>query len=205
MVSDIVPQVATESGKVTTKVNDMERNLRGKMSVPSQIIKSVNNSGATFFSEQEKRIAQSNVHHNFTDVEGLVINDAMTSFKVDGGRIVVGATYGTSEGSFLRAEDAFEQARHALRGEGILDSEITILEKQGLDHVPVDLESVRGKEGNYLVRVDTEVEIFANTIGQLEYVDVKRNILDRVGMTVTKSQGSLSRWILILLLCCILV
>ena len=195
IISDIVPQAATDTGSVTSKVNDIERNLRNKLAVPEQIIKAINNSGATFFSEQEKRIAQSNVHRNFTDVEGLVINDAMTSFKVDGGRIVVGATYGTSEGSFLRAEDAFEQARHALRGEGILDNEIIILEKQGLDHVPVDLESVRGKDGNYLVRVETEVEIFANTIGQLEYVDVKRNILDRVGMTVSKSQGSLSRWI----------
>ena len=196
IVSDVFPQIATDTNIVTDKVNDIERNLRKRLGVPQEIIDAINNSGANFFSSREKKIANAVIHNDFTDVEGLVINDALSTFQTDGGKILISASYGTPEGAFLRAEDALDQAKLALRNQGVLDEEITILEKQGLDYVPVKLNDVLGKEGSYLIRVDTEMEIFANDIGDLDKLDVKRNLFDRMGITVTKSAGSLSRWIM---------
>ena len=196
IVSDVFPQIATETNVITDKVNDIERNLRKRLGVPQEIIDAINNSGANFFSSREKKIANAVIHNDFTDVEGLVINDALSTFQTDGGKILISASYGTPEGAFLRAEDALDQAKLALRNQGVLDEEITILEKQGLDYVPVKLNDVLGKEGSYLIRVDTEMEIFANDIGDLDKLDVKRNLFDRMGITVTKSAGSLSRWIM---------
>jgi hypothetical protein len=195
IVSDIFPQISSESGAVTDKVNDIERNLRKRLGVPSEIIDAINNSGANFFSAREKKIANAVIHNDFTDVEGLVINDAMSTFMTDGGRILISATYGGPEGAFLRAEDALDQAKLALRNQGVLDEEIEILQKQDLDYVPVKLNDVLGVDGSYLIRVNTEAEIFANDIGSLEKLDVKRNLFDRMGISVTKSSGSVSRWL----------
>lgn len=195
LVSDLFPQAGTESGNVTSKVNDIERISRERQGLFERLTDYINNTGATWFSEREKRAAKANVINDFSAAEGLTINDAMSSFRVDGGRIIVSAAYGTPEGSFLRAEDAFAQAKLALRNQGILDSEIQILKKEGLDHVPVNLEDVRGIDGNYMVRVDTSVEIAANDVGALDKLDVKRNLFDRMGILVTKSSGSVSRWL----------
>lgn len=195
IVSDVFPQAVTESGRVVARVNDIDRNLRSRLGIDERITSAINNSGATWFSDREKRVALANIHNDFTAVEGLTINDAMTSFRVDGGRIIVGATYGSPEGAFLRAEEAFAQAKLALRNQGTLDEEITILQKQGLDYVPVKLKDVAGKDGNFLVRVDTAVEISANDVGAMDKLDVKRNLFDRMGILVTKSAGSVSRWL----------
>lgn len=196
LVSDVMPQVGTDSGKVVTKVNDIERNLREEMDVDQRILDSLQQSGATWFSVREKEAAMAVIRNDFTAAEGLTINDAMTSFRIDGGQVVVSAAYGLPEGSFLRAEDAFSQAKLALRNQGVLDSEIVILSKEGLDHVPVKLDDVRGIEGNYMVRVDTRVDISANQIPDLEKLDVKKNLFDRFSKLVSQNAGSVSRWLL---------
>lgn len=195
IVKDVYPQATTETGAVSSKVADIDRNLRADMHVPPEIIDTLHNSGATYYTELEKAQARANIANDFRAAEGLTVNDAMSSFTVDGGRIKIGAVYGASEGSFLRAEDAIAQTKSALRNYGIQDSEIEILQKQGLDHVPVNLEDVRGVDGDYLVRVNTAHEIDPTDIANFEQFDVKRNFFDRISPLVSKASGSASRWL----------
>lgn len=195
IVSDLYPQATTGSGRVTSKTADIDQNLRHDMHVPPELIDAVNNTGAIYYTPLEKAQARANVVRDFSAAEGLTINDAMSSFAVDGGRIQIGAVYGSANGSFLKAEDAIAQAKTALRGYGIQDSEIVILKKQGLDHVPVNLEDVRGVDGDYLVRVNTNHEIDPTDISAFEQFDVKRNFFDRVSPTVSKDSGSLANWV----------
>lgn len=195
IINETAPQVATESGKVTTKIPDVQRNLRQELHVPEELIGTLSNIGANNYTPLEKAQAKARVANNFAAAEGLTINESMSSFKLDGGRINIGAVYGTADGSFLRAEDAFNQAKVALRGHGILDSEIEILKRQGLDHVPVSLDEVRGIDGDYLVRVNTFHDIDPTDVVNFDRLDVKRNVFDRIGRLVGEHSGSLTRWL----------
>jgi len=195
IVSDTVPQVVTESGAVTAKVSDIERNLRRELQINDELVDLIENTGATYYTKAEKAQARSNIVNDFGAVEGLTINDAMSSFTTEGGRIKIGAVYGTADGAWNRAEDAFTQARFALRSRGVLDSEITVLKKQGLDYVPVKMDEVKGVDGNYLIRVETNHNIDPTDISSFEQFDVKRNLFDRIGPTVSQSTGSVSRYL----------
>lgn len=195
ITNDVYPQVTTKSGAVRSKVGDVSANLRRDLQIPEELIGTLNNSGAIYYTNAEKAAARANVVNRFSAAEGLSINDSMSSFKLDGGMIEIGATYGADGGSFLRAEDAHAQAKLALRNAGVRDDEIVILQKQGLDHVPVRLEDVTGVDGDYLVRVNTKHEIDPTDITSFEHLDVKRNLFDRIGPLVSKDTGSLSRYI----------
>lgn len=195
IINQIAPQVGTDSGRVITKIPDVQRNLRQELHVPDVIIDTISNLGANNYTPLEKAQARAHVANNFAAAEGMTMNEAMSSFKLDGGRINIGAVYGSSNGSFLRAEDAFNQAKTALRNQGILDSEIEVLKRQGLDHVPVNVNDVRGIDGDYLVRVNTYHDIDPTDIANFDRLDVKRNVFDRVSPLVSEHKGSLTRWL----------
>ena len=194
IADDILPQVETSSGAVVSKTPDIERNLRREMHVSDELLYTINNSGATYYTVKEKAAARAHLVNNFSAAEGMSMNEAMSSFKVDGGRIQINAVYGTDEGSFSNAKQAFEQAKYALRQQGILDEEIEILRKEGLDHVPVSLDEVGDTPGNYLVRIKTSHEIDPTDITDFERMDVRRNLFDRIPQFVTNRQGSVSRY-----------
>lgn len=195
VASDIMPQATVEGGAVISRVVDIGRNLRQALKIPEALINIIHSRGFIEFTPAEKAQARASVVRDFQSAEGLVINDAMSSFAVDGGRIKIGAVYGTAEGGFLKAEDAVAQAKLALRSYDVADENIEILAKQGLDHVPVSLDEVRGKEGNYLVRINTFSDIDPTDISRLETFDVKRNFFDRFSGLMTNQKGSVSRWI----------
>ena len=180
LASDIVPQFTTAQGAVRTRVPDIERNLRERMGVTNELTDVINTSGALESTRAEKEVALASVKNDFQNASGLTVNDAMSSFTVDGGRIKISAVYGTTEGGFLTPEAAIEQARSALRAHGIRGDEMTILKKEGLDHVPVEYSQVANTEGDYLVRIDTYHDIDPTDLGALEHLDVKRNLFDRI-------------------------
>jgi hypothetical protein len=194
IANDIYPQVDSGSGRVTSKPIDIGRNLRQELQVPDELIDLINNSGATYYTKGEKAAARANIVNDFGNAQGMAINESMSSFKLDGGRVVVSAVYGTPEGAFTNAVDAFRQARLALRQYGVLDSEITVLRKEGYDHVPIGLnDEVPDGPGNYLVRVDTSHEFDPTDFSKLETMDVKRNFFDRIPQIVGKNNGSVTR------------
>lgn len=194
LASDVIPQAATESGRVTSKAGDASRNLRETLDIPKDVLDYMANTGAIYFTTAEKAAARANIVNDFKSAEGLEMNEAMSSFALDGGRVKISAVYGLPEGSFSNAKQAFEQAKMALRKQGIREDEIVILKKDGLDHVPVKLEEATG-EGNYLIRVDTFHEVDPTNVTNFEKFDVKRNLFDRIGMLVSNDTGSLSRYL----------
>ena len=195
LVNDTFPQILTESGAVTAKATDIERNLRTAMGVDDTLMDIVNNTGAVFYTQAEKAQARANVVNYFSSAEGIVVNDAMSSFSIDGGRIKIDAVYGTSEGGFLKPEDALQQAMYALRSRGVRDEDVTLLKMEGIDYVPVEIKDVYGKEGNYVVRISAYHDIGPKDISSFEQFDVKRNLLDRIGPLVSQSNSSASRYV----------
>lgn len=190
IINEVFPQVLTESGAVTNKVMDIQRNL------PKEIVDMGSESGAIHFTAGEKEQAMNRVVNDFKSAEGLAVNDAMSSFKLDGGTIRIQAVYGTTEGGFLKAEDAIAQAKYALRNRGLQDSEITVLARKGIDYVPVDLKDVAGKDGSYMVRINTSHDIDPTDIVKMESFDVKRNWFDRIAPLVSQQAGSASRYLM---------
>ena len=193
LVTDTFPQVSTASGVVTSKVTDIQRNLSG---VSEEITGMGSATGATFYTEVEKLSAKANVVRDFKSAEGLVANDAMSSFSLDGGRININAVYGSTEGGFTRAEEAAQAVLFGLRKHGVQNSEIEILRKEGLDYVPVKLEEAAGKDGSFFVRVKTFHDIDPTDVTSFDKLDVKRNIFDSIAPFVSQTGGSVSRYML---------
>jgi spore maturation protein SpmB len=194
IAGDVFPQIATESGKVSTKPVDMQRTLRNSNDVPQEIIDAAHTSGALEYTDAEKAQARAHKVNDFKSAAGLEMMENMSSFRLEGNQHKISAVYGTPEGSFINAEQAVEQTINALRHQGITEGHITVLRKEGLDHVPVPLDSVRGIEDNYLVRVDAAHNLSLSDITLLEHGDVKRNWFDALPTMVSDNKGSLSRW-----------
>jgi len=200
IINDVYPQALTKSGAVVAKTPDIQKGLR----MDAGLAKEVNNllrksDVAIHYSKEELAAARANVINDFSHSTDLVPNDAMGSFhsgfKVDGSGIEISAVYGTKAGAFVRAEDALEQAKSALRNEGIMDQDIEILAKKGLDYVPVNLADVKGVDGSYLVRVNVRKMVDPTDISNLEKDTVRLNFFDRSPLAVWNSTGSVSRWL----------
>lgn len=192
-----MPQAITKNGSTTTKTVDVERSIRKFLQPQESISEFLANRGGQGLTKQERASARSRVVNDFQNAEGLTVNDAMSGpkFSDDGNFIDIGVVYGTTEGGFLRAEDAMRQAQYALRNYGVQPSDIEILAKDGLDHSPVNLKDVIGKDGDYMIRVNLKHELGNQDISDLSKLDVKRNIFDRVPQLVWDSKGSVSRWL----------
>lgn len=196
VAGDVFPQVVTESGKVVSKPVDLQRNLRKTLDVPEDIIQATRSSGALEYTRGEKAVARANKVNEFAAAEGMHLMENMSSFRLEGSQFKISGVYGTPEGAFSNAEEAYNQALYALRGQGILPEEIVILRKDGIDHSPVKLEDVKGVEGNYLVRVETSSELDPTDITNWEIFDVKRNWLDRIPQLNRDGQGSAARMLM---------
>lgn len=191
IVTDTFPQVSTMSGVVTSKVTDIQRNLSA---VSEEITNMGSATGATFYTDTEKLSAKANVVRDFKSVEGLIPNDAMSSFNLDGGRINISAVYGSTEGGFTRVEEAVKATLFGLRKHGVMDSELEVLRKEGLDYVPTTITESAGKDGSYFVRVKTFHDIDPTDITAFSKLDVKRNIFDSIAPFVSQTAGSVSRY-----------
>lgn len=200
IINDTMPQAVTSSGAVTAKVADIQRNLRLDENLAPRLKEMLKNSDvAIHYSLEEAKAARANIIRDYSSATDLVPIDSMggfeSGFKLDGSGIRISAVYGTKEGAFINAQEAFHQALYGLRKQGILPNEVEVLQKVGLDYVPVDLKAVGNKEGSYLVRINTERMIDTTDISRFETETVLRNYLDRSPVSVWNQNGSLSRWL----------
>lgn len=185
IAQQVLPQAATDSGIVRRRVPDIQRDL----DIPLD-------EGGLRFTDVERQTMRSKIEEDFKNANGLTVHDAEGSISIspDGGYVNVHAMYGTTEGGFLRAEDAVAQAKLALRNYGISDDNITVMRRNGLDYEPVDLKDVRGVDGDYKIRITTRTELDSDYLGEgWEHFDVKRNQLDAIPMTFSDKMGSLTR------------
>lgn len=178
IANNIYPQVGTESGGVLNKVD--------------QILKDqISNTGATRYTPEELNGAVDVIKNDFRNASGLQINDAMTTFRVDGDHIVVDGHYSTPGGAFLTADAAKSQAEFALRDYGIRPEEITVMKRNGMEYVPV---TGNDRGNDFIVKVQTRQPIGDESVQNWNPLDVKRNFTDRITQLVTEDKGSLSGW-----------
>ena len=203
IANDILPQITTPSGSVTAKVMDIERDVRKGTTISDEMRKlAMSSDVGIHMSKAELAQARAHVVNEFSKATDLYPVDSMGGFttKLDGSQLEISSVYGTREGAFSNAAEAQVQATHALRHEGVLPEDITILKRQGLDYVPTTVAAEAGKDGNYLIRVTMNRELTAADVlaGGGEGTDrltVKRNFFDRMSSTISKDAGSLSRWL----------
>lgn len=199
IVNDVFPQATTQSGAVSAKAPDIQRNLRLDENLAPRLKEMLKESDvAIHYSLEETKAARANIIRDYSSATDLVPVDSMggfeAGFKLDGSGIKISAVYGTKEGAFVNAQEAYHQALYGLRKQGILPNEVEVLQKVGLDYVPVDLKTIGNKEGSYLVRINTERMIDPTDITKFETETVKRNFFDRSPVSVWNQNGSVSRW-----------
>lgn len=180
IANNIYPQVGTESGNVLNKVDQT-------------IKEQVTNTGATRYTKEELDSAVNVVKHDFRNASGLQINDAMTTFRVDGDHIYIDGHYSTPGGSFLTPEAARAQAEYALRDYGIGGDDITIMKRDGMEYRPV--EAGENQPGDYIIKLKTKIPLDDGTIQSWNPLDVKRNWTDMISQTMSEDKGSVARWL----------
>lgn len=192
IAAQIFPQATTELGVVTTKTTSISKDLE----TPASIKDILGQKEGLDFSEAELKIAQSHIVNDFTNADGLHVNDAMGGVRFDrnGGIVSIDAVYGSSEGGWSSAQVAMDRVKYGLKKYGVKDSEIELLAQDGLTHKPVNLSDVADKEGNYLVRVKIPYEVSMRDVGSPEWLSTKRNWADHIPQFQWGNQGSLSRF-----------
>lgn len=175
MMNAAMPQVGTESDSVLAKANVYYEPF-------------LSNTGALRYTKGELESAVDTIKTDFRAASGLEINDAMTTFRVDGDRLAIDAHYTTSGGAWLTPEAAKAQAEFALRKYGILPEEITVMAREGMDYVP----AIGNAEGDYIIKVKTKHPIQDNEVVSWNPLDVKRNWTDRISITGTNREGTLA-------------
>lgn len=195
IAGDVFPQVTTSAGRVVTKPVDLQRSYRNSADFPPEIASLLRTTGALDLSDVERASAEANLTNRFKHATGLSINEPMSSFAFDGTNYRFSAVYGTEEGSFSNAKQAYDQALYALSRSGVKPEEVTILRKDGIDHVPVDLEQVKDIPGNYLVRVDIDAKFDPTDVTSWSNLTAKRNWLNRYSNTTSTDTGSWTRTI----------
>ena len=192
VIASVAPQVST-TGRVRWVVPDVERDLRQVM-LSQDAMSVVNNSdGGLRYTLKEIEKGRANIVRDYTEIEGLQLHPAMTSIQTsgDGMEFFVQGVYTKGDGGWKTAEDAVQQAKHAMRDRGITEKDMTILQRQGDDFVPVDLEKVKGEPGEYLVGLRTQEMVHDGDIGPLDALDVKWNFMDRFQRTGDNKHGSI--------------
>lgn len=182
IASSIYPQIGTDSGVVTSRINNADAAIREEFKPDDGMMNIIHDSSGFAFTPSERAYARANVVHDFENAEGMSHNQAMSSITSDGSNQKISAVYETAGGSWSNAEQAVEQAKYSLRGQGVVDSDITLLVKRGLDHVPVTLDEARGVEGDYKVRVDMNRPLTVADLNDDQWTqfNVRLNALDRV-------------------------
>lgn len=192
IVNNTMPQVS-QTGTVFSRTADIDRNMRVEMATDQPFLQMIKDTSVNALTPAEKANVLSRATNDFSNATGLRINDAMSSINMEGNRLKIGAVYEAPSGSFSNAAQAVEQAKYALRQYGVQDEDITVLAKQGVNHVPVSLDSVRDIPGDYKLRVNVSPEVSPTFLDEIENLSVKRNFLDRFASTHFKDRGSVQR------------
>jgi uncharacterized FlgJ-related protein len=178
VANTIVPQVGTDSEAVLAKAN-------------MDLQPFISNTGATRYTADELSSAVDTVVNDFRSASGLSVNDAMTSFRVDGDYLAVDAHYSTAGGAWVTPEAAKAQAQYALREYGVPDDAITVMERRGMEYVP----ATGNQPGDYIIKVKTRQRIADADVQSWNPLDVRLNWVDRFAATGTDQAGSTAGWL----------
>lgn len=193
-------QVAGPTEGVATKVADIDQAARVEAQpLDDNIVNIAYDSGGDMYTAAERKSIQSNVTHDFENAVGTRPVDGMAGVKLEGGTLHVNTVYESPTGSWANADDAIESVKYGLKKFGILDEDITLLKKDGLEHVPVEY-APGMPEGDYKVRVSTRQNASNQDLinweggSGWEQLDVKRNVFDSIPQFVSTNRGSVNSW-----------
>lgn len=192
LVKGVAPQVTDASGRVKFVTPDIERGLRNiVINTDNKVV--LDPLSGIQFTEAERASAKANIVNDYETAVGVKLHPAMTSISAeeDGSKVVIKAVYTAGDTGWLKPEDAVEQTKFALRSRGVSDDDITILAREGDEFVPVNLDDVRGRDGEYVVSINKDEYITPSDVDNWDSLDVRLNFFDRLFGHGTNRFGSL--------------
>lgn len=149
------------------------------------------------YTDAERATALSHNQNYFDNATGISPVDGMAGHGVslDGGTLHVNTVYESPQGSWNKAQDAWETVQYALRQEGIGAENMELLRKEGNQHVPVEY-SPDLPDGDYKIRINLTRNLDNFDVTRWDHLDVKNNYFDRIPQLVSTDKGSLSSYML---------
>lgn len=162
IVTDLAPQVATESGAVQAKVAVADANQLKLADVDTDLSAFIKQDGALYYTDAQKLSNQSRIVNDFQQAFNVTGRKEMYQIQSKavgestGNGVKISATYGPQESGFHDPQSAIDAVKFALRDYGVGDESIQLLKRTGDDYIPVskELATQEGVKGDYLVRVD---------------------------------------------------
>lgn len=190
----VMPDPARADGTMASKVADPVRSVRIIKPDPD-VARAVRDDGTIHLTAAEKTAASTKVINNFEKITNVFPLDNSSQIGVlDGGVVQIRALYAGPDGGFLKAEDALAQAEFTFRDYGVTEANTTLMQKVENEWRPVELEDVKGVDGEFAVRIDVDRPLTAQDI-DFEEFDVALNMLGQVpySFSFPQSLGSFSR------------
>lgn len=150
IITDLGPQVATDTGSVTAKVNTPDANVLKDLDIDPDLEFFVKHDGAIYYTDKQKAANNARITNDFSQAFGVTSRKEMFQIlgkldaKFNGNTATIRAVYGPQQSGFNNPESAIEAVKFALRDYGVTDEHITLLKRDGGDYVPVDPKTVTG-------------------------------------------------------------
>jgi hypothetical protein len=195
---DIAPQVSTVNGSVQSKVHHTERNSDFAYMPDAEVMDFADNSGALWFSQNEKYALRSQAVNDFTNATGFNYRKEMSSVEDLPDGVTFKSVLGPSDSGWGNIDEAVTQATFALRNYGLVKDDVKILTRVGDEYHPVSLDEAAKNPnlgGDFLLQVNHTHKFSAGDMVDegWEAFDVKRNLMDSWAKGTGKNgQGSLA-------------
>lgn len=134
VASEVAPEILDVNGAVINKVGEMETGPKPAFNGDANLIEMVETSGQIYFTQAEKAEMRAAAVERFKNVVGMEARTEMFQYGTKGNGVHIRAVYGPSQGGFSDPEVAMEMAKFALRKEGIDDSQIKLLVRDGSNY-----------------------------------------------------------------------
>lgn len=157
-----------------------------------EALRSLVRQGGLQFDDAEVVAGLNELRTKFNAAKGISQYDNYTQIGIDGDAYVVRSVYGNGySGGFLTADEALERARYQFKDFTIRDEDLSIIaRKPGGKYEKVDINEVKGVEGDYLVQLDFRSPLEVSKFTPLQ---TKWNWLDRIPWLRSRFTGSGSR------------
>ncbi len=181
------PQIGVVDGSVEPNIVNPSGYIHN---VDQDVIDIANDTGALWWTKDEKAAARAHVVIDLETFSGLTVHDNMSTVIEEGGKVKVNATFGNRTGGFLNAKEAFDQVKFSLAEYGVTQDQIQLLKKVNGEYVPVSLKEAENVKGDYLAQVKFDYAYRADEIGNLEAQTVKRNWFDSIPVFRSQKSGT---------------
>ncbi|AJT60719.1 hypothetical protein [Citrobacter phage CVT22] len=188
IASVVAPKPATVDGTVASAISHPELESDFGFMPDADILDFVDNSGAAWLTQSEKRVLRSSVVNDFRNAVGMVNRKEMGSVESLPDGVRFSSVYGPTDNGWSGLQEAVDQAQFALKNYGVTENEISVLVRQGDNYVPLDKKVqatlMAGNnpqiKGDYLLQIDHTYKYDSSKLSDgFEFLDVRNNGFDR--------------------------